>query len=112
VLGFVYPVVVGWRSLAGGLAQTLIVTPEGFVVDGGPGRAVPFAAVATIKKRNWMVLHVRRESFADDYLALHITYRDGTTDAWQVDARFGSPPAVQELIVGAFAQYQRAHGLA
>ena len=111
-LGFVQPILIGWRSLAGGLAQTLIVTPEGFVVDGGPSRAVPFAEVAAIKKRNWMLLHARRESFADNYLALRITYRDGSTKSWQVDSRCGPPHAVQELIVGAFAQYQRAHGLA
>ena len=111
-LGFVQPILIGWRSLAGGLAQTLIVTPEGFVVDGGPARAVPFAEVAAIKKRNWMLLHARRESFTDNYLALRITYRDGSTKSWQVDSRFGPPHAVQELIIGALAQYQRAHGLA
>jgi len=110
LLGFVQPIVVGWRSLAGGFAQTLIVTPEGFVVNGGPSRVVPFADVAAIKKRNWMILLARWESFADTYLALRITYRRGATDTWQVDSRFGSPYAIQELIIGTFARYQRAHG--
>src|SRR5262249_9141438 len=39
-------VVVGRRSLAGGCNQRLIVTPDGFVVDGGPSRAVPFSDIA------------------------------------------------------------------
>jgi hypothetical protein len=102
----------GSRSLLGGFKQRLILTPDGFVVDGGPSRAVPFADITRIEQRNRAFLFTRRESLSSGYWGLRITYHDGDIDTWQVDYRFGRPWEVEALIQGAFAQYQRAHGLA
>jgi len=112
LLGRGRAVLVGSRSLSGGFNQRPILTLDGFVVDGGAARAVPFGDIVPIEQRNWAVLFTRRESLSSGFWGPRITRRDGTTDTWEVDYRFERSWEVEALILGAFAQYQRLHGLA